>query len=306
MGAYETALNDRPLPIGAKNVLRGSMADIIAKYYASAAWRALKPVSQEYYRRVIAQIRESHGEKPAGKLEPRHVRQLVAGIETPHAARRYLTILRILLQHGVDSGVLDSNPAFGIRGPKVKTVGWHSWSEGEIGQFEARYAPGSRERLAFALLLHTGQRRTDIVRMGPQHVRDGLMRIVQSKTGAEVAIPVHPELASVISASKIGNLAFLVTARGGPFAAKSFGNWIRDICDAAGLPQCSSHGLRKAAARRLAEAGASTNEIAAITGHASLQEVERYTRAANKKQLAKQAQAKVIAAFPGTKKERST
>ena len=99
MASYEGALNDRPLPIGAKNVLRGSMADIIAKYYSSAAWRALKPVTQEYYRRVIEQIRESHGEKPVGKLEPRHVRQLVASIETPHAARRYLTILRILLQH---------------------------------------------------------------------------------------------------------------------------------------------------------------------------------------------------------------
>ena len=179
--------------------------------------------------------------------------------------------------------MLDSNPAFGIRGPRVKTVGWHSWTEEEIGQFQARYAPGSRERLAFALLLHTGQRRTDIVRMGPQHVRDGLMRIVQSKTGAELAIPMHPELENIISASKIGNLAFLVTERGGPFTAKSFGNWIRDICDAAGLPQCSSHGLRKAAARRLAEAGASTSEIAAITGHASLQEVERYTQSREQK-----------------------
>ncbi|MGA7328483.1 MAG: tyrosine-type recombinase/integrase [Rhodomicrobium sp.] len=299
MAAYQVALDGSPLQIGASSTRPGTMADLIAKYYSSAAWRALKPVTQEYYRRVIEQIREQHGEKRAAKLEARHIRQLVDRIETPRAARRFLTIMRIILKHGVTSGVLDQNPAFGIEAPTVKkTAGLHSWTEEEILQFESRYAPGTRESLAFALLLYTGQRRADVVRMGPQHVRNGVVSIVQSKTGASVAIPMHPELTKVISASKIGNLAFIVTERGGPFTAKSFGNWFRDTCNAAGLPHCSAHGLRKAAARRLADAGATSHEIASITGHESLREVERYTRAANKTRLAESAQAKVIAAFP--------
>ncbi|MFX6357469.1 tyrosine-type recombinase/integrase, partial [Acinetobacter baumannii] len=53
--------------------------------------------------------------------------------------------------------------------------------------------------------------------------------------------------------------------------------------------RCKAHGLRKAAARRLAEAGCSASEIAAITGHKTLAEVERYTRAADQERLARQA-----------------
>jgi integrase len=89
------------------------------------------------------------------------------------------------------------------------------------------------------------------------------------------------------------NLTFLTTAYGKPFSAAGFGNWFRDQCDAAGLHHCSAHGLRKAAARRLAEAGCTEHEIAAITGHASLKEVQRYTKAANRTKLAVAAMKKV-------------
>jgi integrase len=91
------------------------------------------------------------------------------------------------------------------------------------------------------------------------------------------------------------NLTFLVTAQGAPFTPAGFGNWFRECCDAVGLKNCSAHGLRKAAARRLAEAGNSTNAIAAVTGHTTLKEVERYTRDADQARLADQA----IATLPG-------
>ena len=89
------------------------------------------------------------------------------------------------------------------------------------------------------------------------------------------------------------NLTFLLTDQGRPYTAAGFGNWFRDQCRAAGLHGCSAHGLRKAAARRLAEAGCSTHEIAAITGHASLKEVARYTEAVDRKRLAQSAMAKI-------------
>jgi integrase len=103
-------------------------------------------------------------------------------------------------------------------------------------------------------------------------------------------------LAAIIADTAAGNLTFLVTDQGKPYTAAGFGNWFRDQCRAAGLHGCSAHGLRKAAARRLAEAGCTPHEIAAITGHASLREVERYTEAVNRQKLADMAMAKVSAA----------
>jgi site-specific recombinase XerD len=82
------------------------------------------------------------------------------------------------------------------------------------------------------------------------------------------------------------SLTLLTTHSGKPFSAAGFGYWFRDRCNEAGLRHCSAHGLRKAAARRLAEAGCTTHEIAAITGHTSLSEVQRYTKAADQKRLA--------------------
>ena len=306
MAAYEAALGGKPLPIAAKNVHPGTMADLIAKYYSSAAFGSLERSTQQVYRRIIERIREQHGTKPVGLLEPRHVRKFASEIQKPTAAKRFVSILRVLLEHGIACGMIDSNPATGIKGPKVKTLGFHSWTEEEIAQFESSHEPGTRERLALALLLYTGQRRSDVVRMGPQHVRDGALRIVQKKTGAELCIPVHPELTAIIQASTNEHMAFLITAQGKPFTSAGFGNWFREACNVAGLPRCSAHGLRKAAARRLADAGATEHEIAAITGHESLREVERYAKGANQARLARSAQAKVIAAFPGTKGERST
>ena len=128
--------------------------------------------------------------------------------------------------------------------------------------------------------------------MGAQHIRDGAVHIKQEKTAVELAIPLHPELAAIIASTPSSHLTFLTTRGGRPFEASSFSRWFREECDKAGLPHCTAHGLRKAAARRLAEAGCTAHEIAAITGHASLTELVRYTRAADQRRLAEAAMAK--------------
>ena len=88
---------------------------------------------------------------------------------------------------------------------------------------------------------------------------------------AHLEIPVHPKLREIIDATPtVGVKTFLVTHFGKPYTAPGFGNWFRELCDAAGCPDVSAHGLRKATARRLAEIGCSANQIAAILGHASL------------------------------------
>jgi len=152
--------------------------------------------------------------------------------------------------------------------------------------FESHYPVGTKPRLAFELLLHTAQRRADVIRLGPQHVRGGVISIRQQKTGKTLAIPVSPALAAALDGTPSKHLTFLVTEDGQPFEAMAFTKWFRRCCDAAGLSGYSAHGLRKSACRRLAEAGCSANEIAAISGHASLREVERYTRAVDQARTA--------------------
>jgi integrase len=157
-------------------------------------------------------------------------------------------------------------------------------------------------RLAIELFLATGARRGDAVRFGPQHIPDGRISFEQSKTKNNVTIPMHPDFleAQAVMPRAIVPLTdpttFLTTGSGGPFkTAASFGNWFRECCNKAGAPKgLSARGLRKATARRLAEAGCSVHEIAAVTGHASLSEVERYTKEAKRKRLAEQAIKKVI------------
>jgi integrase len=125
--------------------------------------------------------------------------------------------------------------------------------------------------------------------MGPQHVRDGVLSIRQQKTGTELVIPVHGNLLASLDTARTGEMVFLLTSQGRAFTANGFGNFFRDAVESAGLRGLSAHGLRKAACRRLAEAGCSAHEIMSISGHVSLREVQRYTMAANREQMARSA-----------------
>jgi integrase len=210
----------------------------------------------------------------------------------PGAANALRVALRVMMKHAVEIGLRANDPTREVKPIRIKSDGHHSWTDDEIAQFERHHPIGSRARLALALLLHTGQRRGDVIRMGAQHIRNGALHVRQEKTGAELVIPVHPDLAAVIAAAPRDHLTFVTTRQGGPFEGSAFSRWFREQCDKAGLPHCSAHGLRKAAARRLAEAGCTAHEIGAITGHASLTELVRYTRAADQKRLAEAAMTK--------------
>ena len=199
-----------------------------------------------------------------------------------------------MFEWAVGEGRLPDNPALGVTRQKVKTAGYKTWSEAEIERFEAKHPIGTKARLAFGLLLFTGQRRGDVVKMGPQHIDGGVLSIVQEKTGTPVVIPLHPKLREIINATPSGHLSFLVTHFGKPYTAPGFGNWFRELANEAGCPDVSAHGLRKATATRLADMECTVHEIASILGHTSIAVVEIYTRAANRKALAKSAMRKLI------------
>jgi integrase len=194
------------------------------------------------------------------------------------------------LAWGIEQEHVSSNPARDV--PYLRSVsdGFHTWEVEEVKQFERRHPIGSKARLALALLMYTGVRRSDLVRLGRQHLRDGWFKIPvqknRSRKPVTVELPVLPALGEIINASSTGNLTFLVTQFGKPFTANGFGNWFRRRCNEAGLAQCSAHGLRKAGAVRAAENGATTHELMAIFGWRTVKEAERYTRAAQRKRLA--------------------
>jgi integrase len=193
----------------------------------------------------------------------------------------------------ITENLLDADPAAGVKLSKVKDTGGHpTWTETEIEQYRAYHPPGTRPRLALELLLGTMAARCDVVWLGAQHAPGATLSYRRGKTGVAVDIPVLPELRAAIDAIPERNLTFLITKQGRPFTAAGFGNWFRDQCNAAGISK-SAHGLRKAGATRLAEAGATDHEIMAWGGWKTLAEVKRYTEAANRRRLALQGAAKL-------------
>jgi integrase len=298
---YHAALSDGPrIKIGADRTKPGSVSDTVIAYYADVSFRALAPGTRQMRRTILERFRLEYGGWPLAPLKQAHIVTLL-GSKKPFAAKNWLKTLRGLMQFAVTAGRLAADPTIGIKIAKARPGEIHSWTEAEIEQFEARFETGSRARLALALLLYTAQRRSDIVRMGRQHMRDGTLTVRQGKTGQALEIPVHPALRAILAATPGNHLTFLVAAAGNPFSPAGFGNLFRQWCEEAGLPKaCSAHGLRKAACRRLAEAGCSEHQIASISGHKTLSEVQRYTRAARQSHLARAAMASVIKAFPAT------
>jgi integrase len=288
MAAYEMALHGTADALGISRSRPGTVAAAVAGYFASAAFAGLAETTRRTRRRILERFRLEHGDKGIATLGRIHVERLLA-TKTAANGMNFLIALRALMKHAVLVGLRTDDPTAGVRAPKFRSAGFYTWTEGDIAAFEARHPTGSRARLALALLLYTAQRRADVIRMGRQHVRDGLIHVRQSKTGTQLGIPLHPELQVVLEAAPAEHLTFLTTHGGRPFHPDAFTHWFKRKCREAGLPpRASVHGLRKAACRRLAELGCSASVIASISGHSSLREIQRYTAAADQVRLARQ------------------
>lgn len=301
MNAYQAALEASEGHPRASTKPRDprSISALITLLYRSREWKALAPLTRRTYENVAKRIDAAFGDRPASTLPAETIKAILADL-TPGAANNFLRIFRAMMRIAVEEGWRDDDPTAKIRKVKYRKGGFRTWEEEDIAAFEARYPLGTRERLAFALLLHTAQRRGDVVKMGWQHVREGKIRLRQGKTGTELRIPIHPELATVLANTERDRLTFLLTSFGKPFTSAGFGNWFRKVCNWAGLPEVSAHGLRKATSRRLAELGCSPHMIKSITGHKRLAEVDLYTEAANRDGLAEDAMRMLAEARPGT------
>ena len=280
--------------VGGQRTVAGSVNALIVSYYRSPEYKDLAASTQTVRRNIIEAFRKDHGDLPVKGLTRNVLTALMGSrASTPMAANNLMRVIRYLLDHAVALDMIAANPAIGIRKYRKKGDGHHTWSDDEVAQFQARHPADTRAGLAIALLLFTAQRRGDVVRMGRQHVNGDMIAVRQEKTDTPLMIPLHPELMQALELLPRTNLTFLMTERGSPFTSAGFGNWFRDRCDEAGLKHCSAHGLRKAAATRLANIGGTNEQIKAVTGHKSDASLAPYTKGADQQRLARQAMAQL-------------
>jgi integrase len=298
MDAYQAALvTIAPPPPSSRHVIRGSLADVTTGYFRSAAFANLASSSQEHYRTVLRPIVAAHGHRLVRELPKTAARNIVEAIGATRPGMANLTraALSQVMVYAIATGVRIDDPFSGL--PRYRLGTHHTWTDAELAQFERHWRLGTRERLAYALLLYTGQRGGDVVKMTRNDIVNGYIRVSQDKarkgTTNELMIPIHPALARALKAGPVVGMQHVITdARGRPL--RGLTRLLETAAQRAGLPaRCKAHGIRKASLRRLAEAGGTTKEIAAVSGHRSLSEIERYTARADQARLAQSALAKL-------------
>lgn len=273
-------------PVDRRTYPGGSFGALVTDYFASSGFKGVKSSTGAEYRRVLEALQAAHGDKPVRQLRRRHVRKMRdERADTPGAANTIVRMLKLVLNFAVEEEWIEANPA--ARMKLLKVGEWRAWTDEECAAFEKHWAQGTMERRAYALALYTGQRKSDLVLMARAHRKSGTVRVVQGKTGEELWIPEHRDLTAELGRGIIGHMSLLTTSQGKAFDPVYFGAWFADAIDAAELPDdCVLHGLRKTAARRLADAGCTEEEIMAITGHATSRMVAHYTKAVDKRKRA--------------------
>lgn len=297
MEEYQACLNHVEPPREARRTVPGSIDDLVGRYYSSTAFNRPKAITRAKSRSIIEAFREHVGkdgkrigDRSVAGVEFFHLDRIIAEKASVHpfAAVNLRKQLKRLFKYAMKIKMRDTNPGDLTEPVGARSQGFHTWTEAEIAQYQAHHALGSKARLALELFLWTAKRRSDGVQLGRQHIQDGCFYGIDEKTGKPSWIPVAPQLQAAIDAMpKHEHLCFLVSERGRPFSAKSFGNRMRKWCDEAGLPHCTTHGLRKAVLRRLADIGIGNTGIKAISLHGDDKEVAIYTAQANQRALAK-------------------
>lgn len=295
--AYQRALEEAP-KAGLPAPKAGTLAALAAAYRLSPTWRALARSSQEQREREIVRLLDKAGHVRVSSIAARHIRADIGSL-SPGAARNRLKAWRALFGHAVEMGMVERSVADDVKPPKASGEGHHSWTREEIVRFRRAHRITTAARLTFELAYWTGARRSDLCRLGWQHIgRDGWLTYRQTKTSGEVTVPLrelplgcralakdHGFLRRALAHAS-DRMLFLENRYGAPRSDKAMSAAFRRWCDEAGLPaRCSLHGLRKARAAALAEIGWSEKRIGAWTGHQTLKEIVHYTRAANRKTM---------------------
>lgn len=287
----------------AARAVPGSIGDLLRRYLAVPERLGPSEVTQAKVRRILERFADGREGRPVKGVRFDHIDAIIAKariksldekgrmIGGPEAARKLRKELRRFFSFARKLDWISSNPVDDSQEVKVspggRSAGFYTWTEVDIATFRAHWPLGTKQRLAMELMLWTDQRKMDAIHLGPQHVHGGKFVIRQTKTGKLLRLHIAPQLLAAIDAMPVhDDVYFLVTKWGKPFSIKGFGGWFRRQCDAAGLPRCTAHGLRKATMRRMAELEMPNKTMKSVSGHSKDDEVARYVEAANQERLA--------------------
>lgn len=273
----------KPAPVDNRDTMRG----LIRAYEDSPEWRAKSKATQTQYL-IYLRPWQKVGDTPPRDVTRRDIlaaRDAMAKTRGDGAATAFGRITSALFAWGQDRGWVDHNPAARLKALPGGAL--PAWSEAHITAALDRL-PEELRRVV-VLGLYTGQRRGDLCAMTWAAYDGATIRLRQAKTGTALAIPCHPALKAELDAWKAerAGIHILHSPKTGAWTAPHLSRAMKDGLEKIGLPaRLNVHGLRKAAARRLAEAGCSAHEIAAVTGHLSLSMVQHYTRSADQHRMA--------------------
>lgn len=291
---YQAAISGRPRRVRGSKA--GTLGWLVERYRETAAWTDLSLATRKQRENIFLNVLKAEADYPAAKITQAAI---MAGRErratTPAQARNFLDAMRGLFRWAAKAGLVKADPTQGVDNPKRKKGdGFIPWAEKHVAAYEARWPIGTRQRVWLDVLLYTGLRRGDAVRFGRQHVRDGVgtIKTEKSRYTVEVTLPILPVLAKTLEAGPCGDMTYIVGESGRPLTKESFGNLFRDACREAGIPG-SAHGVRKIAATRGANAGATVAQLEAIFGWQGGTMASLYTRAADRRRLAIEAMHKL-------------
>ena len=284
----------------------GSVEDLINQYFSSAIFHSYKAGTQRQRRDILTSWKKKYSDLQLHTLEPRHIRQMRnTKRDTPAAAKNLMKALRKFFEWCEEEDFLQTNPAVGVKNLPYKTIGHKPWTMDEINQYLAFHPPASKATLSLKLLLYTSVRRSDVYKLGPPHIDRTIsnecnwISFTQTKGSdsayvdeTKIIMPIVPELQACLDATAWlhGPFTFIVTEHGKPHTSgNAWANRFKKWCAAAGLPDNTSHGVRKISIAYMAEQGCTSQQIMSVSGHSSLQEVERYTKSADQKLRALQA-----------------
>jgi integrase len=273
----------------------GTLGWLIARYREVGAWTTLALATRRKREAIFKHAIEAAGDAPYSKITAKAIRD---GCErrskTPAQAGHFFDTMSGLLKWAAKAELIAKDPTAGLDNPYIrKGDGIPPWTEDDVAAYERRWPIGTRERVWLDVLLYTGLRRGDAVQLGRQHIRDRVIEIKTEKTGTPVWLRLLPVLQATLAAGPCGDLTFIVGDTGRPLTAESFGNAFRKACRAAGVRK-SPHGLRKIAATRAANAGATVAELESMFGWTGGNMASHYTRSADRRRLGLSASHKLL------------
>jgi integrase len=307
---YDAAIAGARPQVAVVRTSTGSLKWLWERFRDTGQWAQLGPTTRRARENVMAHVLEKAGHEPYAAIQPADI---LAGRDaraaTPSQAKCFLVIMRAMYRWALLAGHVDADPTVGVmQFKKKKNGGFLVWTDADVDAYQARWPLGTIQRVWLDVMLFTGLRRGDAVRLGRQHCRTYTVRNeageIETRTVATlrtekggfnitVTLPILPILAKTLEAGPTGELAFICGHNGKPLKKTSFGNAFKEACVLAGVNENkkAAHGVRKIGATTAADNGATEKELDAIFGWEGGNVSRIYTEAANRKRASMRAAA---------------